>query len=70
MTYETERPIALASRSLTASECKYAHIDIEGLSLVWGVKKFNQYLNGKHFTLITFHQPLVAIFSPSKSVPV
>jgi hypothetical protein len=62
----TERPIAFASRSLNAAECNYAQIDREGLSLVWGVKKFNQYLSGKHFTLITDHQPLVSIFNPRK----
>lgn len=47
----------------------YAQIDREGLSLVWGFKKFNQYFYGKHFTLIADHQPVVAILNPSKSVP-
>ncbi|XP_028656990.1 uncharacterized protein K02A2.6-like [Erpetoichthys calabaricus] len=65
----TERSIAFASRSLSPAEKNYAQIDREGLSLVWAVKKFNQYLYGKHFTLVTDHQPLVAIFSPHKCVP-
>ncbi|KAJ8366188.1 hypothetical protein SKAU_G00150190 [Synaphobranchus kaupii] len=65
----TERPFAFASRSLNPAERNYAQIDREGLSLVWGVKKFNQYLYGKHFTLITDHQPLVSIFNPRKCVP-
>ena len=69
MTDGSERPIAFASSSLNKAERNYAQIDIEGLSLVWGVKTFNQYLYGKNFTLITDHQPLVAIFNPSKSVP-
>ncbi|XP_032879397.1 uncharacterized protein K02A2.6-like [Amblyraja radiata] len=64
-----ERPIAFASRSLSTAEKNYAQIDREALSLVWGVKKFNHYLYGQKFTLITDHQLLVSIFNPKKGVP-
>ena len=40
----SERPVAFASRSLTKTECKYAQIDKEALSNVWGVKRFHVYL--------------------------
>ncbi len=65
----TELPIAFASRSLTAAEKNYEQIDREALSLVRGVKRFNQYLYGNRFTLVTDHQPLVSIFNPQKGVP-
>ena len=40
----TERPIAFASRSLSKAEQGYAQIDREALGVIFGVKRFRQYL--------------------------
>ena len=42
----SERPVAFASRTLTATERNYAQIQKEALSLVYAVQKFHQYLYG------------------------
>ena len=42
----TDQPIAFVSRSLSQAEKGYAHLDKEGLAIVYGVKKFDQYLYG------------------------
>ena len=47
----TERPIAFASRTLSSSEKNYSQIEKEALSLIFGVKKFHQYLYGHKFQL-------------------
>ena len=60
MPHGCERPVVFASRSLTKTEHKYAQIDKEALSIVWGVKRFHVYLYGRRFTLVTDHKPLTA----------
>jgi RNase H-like domain found in reverse transcriptase/Integrase zinc binding domain/Integrase core domain len=64
-----ERPIAYTSRTLNLAEQKYSQIDKEALAIVFCIKKFHQYLYGRHFILITDHKPLTYIFHEKKSLP-
>jgi len=63
----TERPITFASRTLSPAEKNYSQLDKEGLGIVFGVKKFHQYIFGRHFTIYMDHKPLISLFGPTKT---
>ena len=41
----------------------------EAFSLIFGLQKFHQFIYGQKFTLLTDHQPLLAILGPKKGIP-
>ena len=68
--YTNPKIIAYASRSLTPTEMRYGQIEREALSIHFGCRKFEMYVIGSNFTVVTDHQPLVSLFnSPRKPGP-
>ena len=70
----TEKPSAYASRALAPAERRYSQLDKEALAIVFGVRKFHQYIYGRPFSILSFtasvwgtsfHSPH-GIISPSK----
>ena len=52
------RPTAYASRSITATKCRYAK---EVLATTWACEKFSDYIFGKLMVIETAHKPLVPL---------
>ena len=65
----SERPVENASKTLTDTQRKYGQIQKEALSIIFGLKKFHQFLYGRKFILVTDHKPLISMFGPKKGVP-
>ncbi len=61
-------PMHYASKKLIPAEANYPITDLEGLVVVWAVKKFRSYLRLKLFTIITDHSALKYILE-GKEIP-
>ncbi len=57
-----EKPIAFTSCSLAQAEKRYSQLEKEGLAIVFGVKRFHQFLYGRQFTIPSDHKPLQVLF--------
>ena len=64
-----DKPIAFVSRSLAPAEKKYSQLDKEALAIIFGVKRFHQYLFGRHFTILSDHKPLQHLFNEHRATP-
>ncbi len=58
---QTGKPVAYASKSLTSSEIQYAQIEKEVFAILFGCKRFHQYVYGRHVLVESDHKPLMFI---------
>lgn len=62
------RPVEYASRALTTSERKWAQIEKEALSVLYGLERFDQYTYGRNVKVQNDHKPLAAILKKPLSM--
>ena len=65
----SEHLISFASRTLTKAERNYSNLERQALAVIFGVKKFHQYLYCRQFALETDHKPLESLFNQKKALP-
>ena len=65
-----EKPVGFASRTLAPAERNYSQLEKEALAIIFGVKKFYNYLYGRHFEIRSDHKPLERLLSEKKGISV
>ena len=61
---DSAKPIAFASRTTTQAEKRYPQLDLEALSVDFGLRRFRFYIvGGPTVGIVTDHKPLVSIFA-------
>ena len=67
MEYGSEKSVACVSPT---TEGGYGHLDKEALVVVFAVKKFRQFLYGRHFKIFTDHKPLLDLLNPERTTTI
>ncbi|CAF3938147.1 unnamed protein product, partial [Rotaria sp. Silwood1] len=69
--YDPSLPLVLAADASNSGvgAVIYHRYPDEALAIIYGVQKFDQFLRGRRFTLLTDHKPLITIFGPKKGIP-
>ena len=62
----SEHSIGYASRTLTLAECKYAHINKEAFTIIFGVKQYQVY--GRKFIIYLHHKPLTYLLREHRAI--
>lgn len=62
-----DRPIYFISRVLKSYEENYMILELEMAAMVWAILKFQRYLDGSFFTVVTDHQSLLAVTGSSSN---
>ncbi|XP_048236731.1 uncharacterized protein K02A2.6-like [Haliotis rufescens] len=62
------KPVTYASKSLTTTEVNYAQIEKEMFAILFGCKRFHQYVYGRHVKVESDHKPLISIMKKPLAV--
>lgn len=62
-----DRPVYFTSRVLKSYEEHYTILELEMAAIVWAILKFQRYLDGAIFTVVTDHQSLLTVTGSSSN---
>ena len=65
----SEKLIMYISSTLSKTEKNYSQIEKEGVAIIFAVKKFHQFIYGRHFTFQTDDKPLLGLLAENKPIP-
>ena len=63
----SDRPVYFISQVLKSYEENYTILELEMAAMVWAILKFQRYLDGSVFTVVTDHQSLLTVTGSSST---